>query len=234
MVFEGERKPVLVDDPFTNTVRFILTGPEDPTIDGVRAPIGSLFLRNDGSIYRKTGTSNTTWLAIDSGNIAIEEINLGADQFDNPVNADFVVNALAPAEADPLNTALVVRAFDDAVEEGIAFGFTIPSGATNMNIRLISRAAAAPGVVVGVAPILYARTVPNNAPVTAWSAGSAFGPISIPTNTNFQYDNFTLSLISLGITDGTYVQFELTRDPVDPDDDLLGDWLLLEVGISFT
>lgn len=64
MVFEGERKPVKVFDPTTGAVRFVLTGVEDPQVDGVRADIGSLFLRSNGSIYAKMGPLNTDWTLV--------------------------------------------------------------------------------------------------------------------------------------------------------------------------
>ncbi len=158
---------------------------------------------------------------------------LAADQFDNPVNADFVVNALAPAQADPLNAALVVRAFDDAVEEGIATGFSIPAGTTGLRLQMISRAAAAPGAAVVVVPALYARSVPNNGAVSAWSAQQVLGNVDIPTNTNFQYDTFDIALADLGVQAGDFVQFELTRDATNVADTLVGDWLLLELQMAF-
>ncbi len=212
---------------------FILSGTEDPSVLGVRAAPGSIFCRTTGQIYRKFGLQNDEWVLIDAGSIPIEEIKLGADQFDNPVNADFAVNALAPAQADSNNAALIVRAFDDLAEEGVAFGLTLPSHSSSVVLRLTSRAATAPVGVDGVVPKLYARTIPDNAPVGAWSAGDAIGEVSIPSNEFFQYDTFIISFATLGIAPDTYVQFELTRDPAEPADDLVGDWFLLEVGLSF-
>ncbi len=39
----------------------ILSGTEDPTVLGVRANLGSLFARTDGTLYLKTGAANTAW-----------------------------------------------------------------------------------------------------------------------------------------------------------------------------
>ncbi len=166
---------------------------------------------------------------VESPNIKIE-----ADQFDNPVNADFAVNALAPAVADSNNAALVVRAFDDATEEGVAFGFTLPAQVTNIILKLIHRANTSPPGAAAVLAVLYAREIPDNAVVSAWSAGTGLGPISLPMNEFFQYTTFTIPLATLGITADRFAQFELTRDGTSGSDTLVGDWNVLEAEISFS
>lgn len=39
----------------------IFAGADDPTISGFDAPIGSVYLRTNGLIYRKTGSINEEW-----------------------------------------------------------------------------------------------------------------------------------------------------------------------------
>ena len=110
----------------------------------------------------------------------------------------------------------------------------IPEGSTNMAVELRSRTETAPGTTDGVVPKLYVREVPDNASVEAWSAGTELTTISIPTNENFQYDTQTIALSSLSLVAGRVAQFELTRNPGAGADDLSGDWVLLEVKITFS
>ena len=156
-----------------------------------------------------------------------------ADQLDNPVNSNWAVNALAPATADNTNAAIVVRAFDDTLEEGVGFILTIPTCACGFTIGFKSKANTAPGSAKTVQTNLYVRTIPNNAVVGAWSAGLALTAIDIPTNLFFQYDTQTIQLSTLGITPGTLVQFELTRDDVGIGTKLVGDWNLAELSVEF-
>ncbi|MEX0930734.1 MAG: hypothetical protein WDZ68_00395, partial [Candidatus Paceibacterota bacterium] len=158
---------------------------------------------------------------------------LQAVHLDNPNNADWTVNALAPAVADTANNALIVRRFDDTTEEGVGFMLPIPSTATDVIFRFVSRAQTAPGAAQTVQPVLYRRTIPNNASVTSWSVGFSLNTIGIPTNTNFQYDNQSLALTTLGLAAGTTVQFELTRQGGAAGDTLTGDWCLLQLEVEF-
>ena len=157
-----------------------------------------------------------------------------ADQLDNPINADWAVNALAPAVADSNNNGLTVRAFDDTSEEGVGFVLRVPVGATNIVLLLKARAETAPGGAVGVVPKLYVRELPDDGAIEAWSAGVDLTALAIPTNENFQYDSQTITLASLSITAGNLVHFELTRNPAAGGDDLVGDWDLLELGVGFS
>jgi len=48
------------------------TPPVDPTVGaGVVAPVGSLYLRDNGLIYTKIGAVNTAWSALSSGSILV-------------------------------------------------------------------------------------------------------------------------------------------------------------------
>ncbi len=168
-----------------------------------------------------------------AGPSAIVGKSFGADQFDNPVNADWAVNALAPAAADSNNAGLTVRLFDDTTEEGVGFQLDIPSGATGINFDFKSRAETAPGSPEGVVPRLYFREIPDNAAVAAWSAGLDLLTIDIPTNEFFQYDNVQVTLATLGLSTDVLAQFELTRNTGSGSDTLTGDWDLIELQTSF-
>jgi len=164
----------------------------------------------------------------------VQRFTFQADQFDNPVTANWAVNSLAPATADTANSGLTIRNFDDTIEEGVGGQFTIPSGAVNVVFYFKSRARTAPGAPTAIQPTLYHRSVPDNAVVGAWSAALNLTTISIPTNTNFQYDNQTITLASLGWSVGTHYQFELTRRGTEAGDTHTGDWYLLEMIVEFT
>ena len=154
-----------------------------------------------------------------------------ADQFLNPINSDWAVNALAPASADTNNSGLIVRRFDDTTEEGIGFIIEIPDGATNIVLDFVSRAETAPGGAQTVNTKLYVREMPDNAAVESWSAGTNLTALSMPANENFQYDSQTIALTTLGLVAGRVAQFELTRLGTGT---LSGDWTLLLLKVSFT
>lgn len=164
-----------------------------------------------------------------------EFFQFNADQLDNPNNADWAVNALAPAVADSNNNGLTVRAFDDTTEEGVGFSLRVPPGATNLKIAPKGRPETGPPAARTVGLKLYQRGVPDDAAPEAWSAGTVLTDIDIPTTTEFfQYDAQTITLASLGITAGELTQFELTR--VDPagGTELVGDWDLLQLEVGFS
>jgi hypothetical protein len=149
---------------------------------------------------------------------------------DIPASADWPVTGIAPLTTDSVNAALLVRGFDTTAPEGAGFILEIPQDMTNMTIDLRSRAHTAPSAVTNnVVPRVYARRVPDNAAVSAWSYVDMTA-ISFPTGvTTFQYDSQTIGLTTLGVTGGCVTQLEMTRNPADGSDDLVGDWDLLEI-----
>lgn len=157
-----------------------------------------------------------------------------ADQLEYPLTADWPVNAHAGGAVDSNNSGIAVRRFDDTDEEGVGFTLRIPEGATNIRIRISSRAETAPGTTDGVALLLYKRDIPDNAAVGSWSAGYQMVALSIPTNEYWQYDSQEITLSALSLTAGRMTQFELVRDTIDAGDDLVGDWTLEWVGVEFS
>lgn len=222
--------------------------------DGAQGPAGSgssVSLEEGGTLVTNTPHTNIDFDGTDfnvsdngDGSATITLASGGdarrlfyADQFDNPVNSDWTINSLAPAVPDNNNNALTVRAFDDGQEEGVGFILSIPSNATQMKLSFKSRAKTAPsGSPDEVSLNLYTREVPDNAAVGSWSSENNINSvISLPTNTNYQYDDttFTLSSMSSALTAGRLYQFELTRDFDAASDTLVGDWYLLELIVEF-
>jgi hypothetical protein len=158
-----------------------------------------------------------------------------ADQMENPVNADWDINSLAPAAADSNNAALTVRLFDDTVQEAVGMSFKLPGAATQMTLEWVSRAETAPGGAVVAKPAIEIRTIGDDAVVPAppWTSLNLVDT-DLPTNENFQYDSQTITFASLSLTAGDYVQMQFARNPGHPNDDLVGDWAVLSVLVSFS
>jgi len=171
-----------------------------------------------------------------SGGIVYPSYNYDADQFLNidPAGSDWAVDAAAPANIDSNNNGLIVRHFDDTTEEGVGMQFEIPAGATNIILKIKSKAQSTPGGTVAIVPKLYSRSIGNNAAIGSWSGGTDLTAISLPTNQYFQYDSQTIALSTLGLTAGTFYQLELTRNTGSGSDTLSGDWTLLNVNVSFS
>ena len=155
-----------------------------------------------------------------------------ADQFENPVNADWAVNNLAPSRIDSNNNGINVRLFDDTTEEGIGFSTYIPTDAVNITIRFLSRAETAPPGARTVGVQLYERGIVGG--VDAWSAGTQLANVNIGTNENWVETVQTFTLASLGLTPGQVHQFELTRVNPTSGTELLGDWALQWLRVEFS
>ncbi|NIQ74032.1 MAG: hypothetical protein GWN80_00435, partial [Gammaproteobacteria bacterium] len=75
---------------------------------GVTAASGGLQANNQA-----TGAGLERVLTTSDLTSSFPEFQFFADQVENPVTADWTVNALAPAAADSNNSGLTVRLFDD-------------------------------------------------------------------------------------------------------------------------
>lgn len=190
------------------------------------------FIVNDGGTLSEiTATQMATFF---SGGASFPEFQFSPLILENPNNADWTVNALAPAVADSNNNGLTVRAFDDTAEEGVGFQFEVPAGATNIVFSFRSRAETTPGGAVTVGLDIYNRGIPDNAAVQAWSSATQLTDLNFTTNEFFQEDSQTVTLATLGITAGELTQFELTRVAPTGGSDLTGDWILANLKVSFT
>jgi len=190
-----------------------------------------------GAVTFMHSVANTTWTQIQfeiTATAVFPEFQFYADQMDNPVTADWAVNALAPASADNINSGLTIRRFDDTTEEGIGLIFELPSGATSIVLDFVSRAISPAGAARTVGLELYDRGQGDNVALSTWSAGLQLTDIDVPNNTNFQFDSQTITFATLGVTAGEVTQFELTRVNPTGGTELVGDWALLLVKVSFT
>jgi hypothetical protein len=169
-----------------------------------------------------------------AGTGAVRQHLFYGDQLDFPLDADWDISAAAAGSVDALNAALVVRRFDDTTQEAVGFPLSVDSGIINMTIREVSRAQVGPTGSKSVARTLHYREIPDNGAVGAWSQFD-LDDISIPNgSTNFQYDEQTIALATLGVTAGSFYQWELSRDTGDVGDTLSGDWSLLELRVRFS
>ncbi len=182
------------------------------------------------------GRSYVDALTVGAIDLEVDRYRFFADNLDSPTLGvpDWVVDMLAPATVDTNNAGMIVRAFDDATEEGVAFSARVPLGAVNITLRFNSRPDTAPGAPVAVIPNLYLRLQRGVPPVAvgAWSGATALAAITFPALTEFfQEDTQTLTLASLGMTAGNTYQFELTRSVTGT---LVDDWFLYELEVLFT
>jgi hypothetical protein len=154
-----------------------------------------------------------------------------ASSLDFPNTSNWAVNAPAPTITDSVNNSLLVRAFDDTVEEGTGLTIYVPPSASNITFSICGRASTAPSTAKTVAFKLYSRLIGVDAAVGAWSAAHSITGNTIPPDVLFHNYVHTIPLATLGITAGSHRQLELTRDPSDT---LSGDWLLFNLTVSFS
>jgi len=227
----------------TRTLKVVVVANGQSIVAGGSTP-SSIVTAKDGVTVSTAATKiNFTGQAVnvsDAGggttNITIgARYSYFANSLDTPNNADFAINALAPVTTDPSFNSLNVRAFSNTVEQGVGFTCSIPAGATQMTFKFRGRATTAPGTSSVVQPRLYARQLPNNAAVGAWSAANELANISIPTNAFFQYAQQTVLLSTLGLTADRLYQFELTRRIAGiTGTQLPSNFLLAELSVEFS
>lgn len=155
-----------------------------------------------------------------------------ASDFEDPNSADWAVNALAALAADSNNAALDVRLFDDTTAEGVGWTAYVDREVSEVRFHIVSRAETAPGAAVAVRPTVYTRSIPDNGAMGAWN-GLALALVDLPANELWQYDRIVVTRPALNLNGNEYAQFELIRDPTDPDDTLVGDWTVLFVVVEF-
>ena len=152
----------------------------------------------------------------------------GATDFDDPATSDWPVTVAAELTTDSTNSGLPVRRFDDTTEEGVGFDVFLPTGSVSLVFRIIYRAQTAPGGTVGVQPSLRVRETTIDSTVEAW-AETDMTALSIGTDANWHYASQTISLSTLSLNAGQKAHFELTRQPADGDDTLVGDWVVQDI-----
>ena len=169
--------------------------------------VGRLFLATDVNVlYRDTGS---VWVPITSG--TIRTMSFVAASMDTPNSSDWVINAIAPAIPDPSFNSLVVRSFDQTVEQGTGILISVPVNATACTFTFKGRPQVAQATATVVQMRVYRRAFPNGSAAGAWGAAVDFTNITIPNTANMVYSSQTLSLASLGWTAGQLTLLEITR-----------------------
>jgi hypothetical protein len=166
-----------------------------------------------------------------------------ANDFDSPVTSDWGAPTLATAQADTIRSALTVRRFDDTNEEGVGFQLRVPSNASSFIIDLMARSQSAPSTARVVGNTLLRREVPNaTGPGANWTR-HLLNNMTMPSGSTSYQQKPQQSIplngaggFSQGVTPGALYWWELTRTlPTSPGgSNLVGDWDLLELIISFT
>lgn len=156
-----------------------------------------------------------------------------ADQFINPLNADWAVNALGPLSIDTVNAAIRVRRFDDTVDEGAGGDIYVPAGAGSIRITIQHRAQAAPGGSVNADWRMYFRLMPDNAALAAWILAEHTSVVLPAGGVLWQRDVATITLATEGIVADSAYQFEFVRYATSGADTLVGDWVVQAVMIEF-
>lgn len=167
---------------------------------------------------------------------SLQTRNYFADQLIIP-NSDWPVTALAPSDLDTTTPSFTIIEHDDTTEEGRGFATRVPSAAvhgadpTTFKLGIVHKPPAAPPAERTVGVRLYFRTLPDNGAVPAWSSID-LGDVAVPANTNFQYDEFTLTIGNgvgeLDVTPGEDVYFMVTRIDPAAGTELVGDWYVAE------
>lgn len=203
----------------TKTLKVVVVANGQSIVAGGSTP-ASVITAQDGVTISTAATKlNFTGQAVKVVDAGAGTTNIGigsrftffANSLDTPNNADYAINALAPVATDPTYTSLNIRSFSNTTETGVGCLVSIPSGATQLIVKIRGRAQTAPGSASVVQPRMYYRLLPNNSAVGAWSAAQELANITIPTNANFQYATQTIALSTLGLVAGNLYQIELTR-----------------------
>ena len=197
------------------------------------SPFGELNFTGAGVVVTAgTGVAN---ISIPGGTGILQTFIYYPANFDNPINASWAINSLAPMVSDPSYSAFNVRSFLDTTSQGVGCYCTIPAGAVNVTINFKGRAQTAPSSASVVAPALYIKAIPNASTVGAWSSPYSLATLAVPTDANFHYYTQTVTIASLGMSAGTLYQLELVRLTTGfAGTNLTGAWLMTEFTLQFS
>lgn len=180
---------------------------------------GVVVAKNGADVVASATKLNFTGygFGVSSAGSGVVNVNIGsrftyfAPSLESPVASDWAVNANATMIPDSTNPSILVRQFSNSAEQGVGMMVTVPSGATNMVLRIRGKSDTA----VAASQIqfkLYRRVVPENAAVGAWSTSYDLPILAVPANNFFQSYVMTVPISTLSmLTDRSY-QIELTRN----------------------
>lgn len=228
----------------TRTLRVVIIANGASIAAGASTP-SSIIVENNGVALPGTfttinvigalsATAAGSVATVQSAVTAIRNFTYVATSFDSPNNADWTVNALAPAIADPINNAISVRQFINTAPTGVGFTFLIPTTASNITFTYQGRSqTAAAGTLQFEA---FLRTIINSvtpgAP-SAWSAALPLTSQTIAANTNYISYTTSVSVTGAGLVVGNTYQVEFVRNTAVAGN-LAQPWLLQNLTVAFT
>lgn len=158
-----------------------------------------------------------------------------ADSLENPDSADWAVNALAPAAADSVRSAEVVRRFDATLEEGVGFTLRLPAGTASLILKILAWPETAPAAARTVGLKLYYKRLQDGVAIPAAWDSHVLADFNISTATrNVEEQEYTILYSDPAVdlvADNEY-HFELTRINPTGGTELVGDFDLRSIQVK--
>lgn len=206
---------------------------EGTTLSG--SPFSNLNFIGAG-VIATPGAGGIVNVSIPGGTAILKSFVYYPASLDNPINASWIVNSIAPMISDPAYGAFNVRRFNNITEQGIGCYLTVPPGANNVTVKFKGRAQTAVGADSIVQPRLYIKAIPNNATVGSWLSPIEMTNLAVPNDAVFHYYQQTLSLSIVNMVSSGLYQLEVTRrtSGLTGGTNLSSDWLMIELSFDFT
>jgi hypothetical protein len=182
------------------------------------------LIPDDKIVLHYDGTAARWYMTRPS--VPIYKEQFPAWRVDIPTNADYTVNAIAPAVTDPTNNGLTVRQFDDTTEQGFVFMLEVPANSTGINFKFKGRAQTSPGASRNVGWKLYFRKIGDAATPSTWSS-LVLSNLNLSDANRHYYTQFIkLTDPGTAIVAGSLYEFEITRPAPSSGTNLTGNFLL--------
>lgn len=215
---------------------------EDSSIDNVLDQIvqdtsaGTADFNFQGSLTSAEETSLDNilsgWSCPIEGSVDNVKYLFAADQFLNPSTTGWAVSNIATPSVDTLNNELIVRRFDDTTEEGVGFIIKTPIYLNTFTLVVRGRAQSAPTALQTAYLKVYFKEIPDGGTIGSWQNYS-IGQLDIPSgSSDWHYTTMPISASTMGLSPNTVYLIEITRDTSNVDDDLSGDFVLLDIEIE--
>lgn len=167
-------------------------------------------------IYKKTGTDNALYMkGVDANEKAFRTertLDWYASELEE-VDADAAITANAEYAKQTAEGNLYEVGFVYATETAVKIAFSCPSWATRIKFKFMHRTRTSPGGSPSSwTPRYYVRTLSDGGDWSSWSSAVNFTALTLPASTtNWQFDEQTITLATLGITAGQDVEMTLSR-----------------------
>lgn len=146
------------------------------------------------------------------------------------INSNWSAASVVPAglAADTNDASVLVRLFDDTVDEGIGLDIYVPVGATDIRFTLVHRAETSPSGAKTVGIDFFTITDTG-----AWSGTPDVGAVAnLPNATEaWQYESYELALSATSLVTGEVGQVQINCDVSASD--LVGDWVVRAILFEF-